>query len=314
MPAHSLSNARTPQPYALKAYKTSKGLSPALPELLCSTRNGSRRHFKRNPPRGGFFLLCRSFSNWAARLPRLPESSQKGLLLAIFGRKTFFIISFFSQRLSWCSDVSFVYLAAIVKISSNLLIRRLLHHPEGLQHIGTTKIQKNRRIFVVRYSQIHNNRRPSFYREISCKGCNFCAPAALQPFWPAKEVSLKFSDPKFQADWPPDAWFASYSDLKFLRQNLAKNFEGGLGLQISFNLPSNFKPLLFLHIEAVWLSAKIYGTVNVYFLGFLVGHFWYTYTTGIFLLQKLSYYTKKEFRLTNYNCATVYVYVLGFLL
>ena len=270
MPAHSLSNVRTPQPYALTAYKAFKGLSPALPELLCSTRNGSRRHFKRNPPRGRFFLLCRSFSNWAARLPRLPESSQKGLLLAIFGRKTFFIISFFSQRLSWCSDVSFVYLAAIVKISSNLLIRRLLHHPEGLQHIGTIKILKNRRILAVRYSQIHNTRREFFLGEITCKGGGFCAPAAFQPFWQAREVRLKLSDPKFQAVWPPDARLASYSDLKFLRQNLAKNFEGGLSLQISVNSPSNFKPLLFLHIEAVWLSAKIYVTVIVYFLGFLV--------------------------------------------
>ena len=162
VPAHSLGNVRTPQPYGLAAYKAPKGLSLALLVLLCSTRNGTRRHFKRIPPQGGIFLLCRSFSNRAARLPRLPESSQKGLLLAIFGRKTFFIISFFSQRLSWCSDVSFVYLAAIVKISSNLLIRRLLHHPEGLQHIGTIKIQKNRRILAVRYSQIHNNRRESF--------------------------------------------------------------------------------------------------------------------------------------------------------
>ena len=143
VPAHSLSNARTPQPYALEAFKTSKGLSPAFPELLCSPLGGSQRHFERIPPLGGIFLICRSFLNWAARLPYLPESSQKDLLLAIFGRKTFFIISFFSQRLSWCSDVPFVYLAAIVKDPSNLLIRRLL------QKGNNTSVQsKSRKIDV----------------------------------------------------------------------------------------------------------------------------------------------------------------------
>ena len=157
--AHSLSTVRTPQPYGLEAYKALPALSLALLVLLCSTRNGTRRHFGRIPPQGGTFSICRLFLNWAARLPCLPESSQKGLLLAISWRsKSFFFLSFLAQGTPRCTDVPFVHLSAIVK-ASNPLIRRFKHRPEGQSNIGTVKIQKNRRILAVRYSQIHNTRR-----------------------------------------------------------------------------------------------------------------------------------------------------------
>ena len=129
--------------------------------------------------------------------------------------------------------------------------------------------------------------------------------------WPAEEVSFNFSDSKLEAFRPSDAWFVNYKRFKFLRQNLAVKFEGGRGLQISANLPSNLKTL-FLHIKAVWLSTKFYVVAYVYVLGFWLGPFVYTYTTCIFQAKKLSFYTKREFRLTNYYCAIVYVYVRGF--
>ena len=91
MPVQPLCNARTPQPLSLEAYKTSKGIRPALPELLCSTLSGTQRQFKRIPPLGGIFLICCFlFSFWAAGLPFLPESSQQLLLLAISWRTAFF--------------------------------------------------------------------------------------------------------------------------------------------------------------------------------------------------------------------------------
>ena len=122
MPVHSLCNARTPQPCGLEAYKTSKGIKPDLPGLLYTTLSGTRRHVERIPPLGGIFSISRLYLNSAAQLPCLPQSSQKALLLAIFGRKTFFNKkSFFAPQHSRHTDVRLV---SIVKNSTNLLISR----------------------------------------------------------------------------------------------------------------------------------------------------------------------------------------------
>merc|ERR1712212_1119200 len=94
----------------------------------------------------------------------------------------------------------------------------------------------------------------------------FCVLAAKQLFvWPIG-VSFNFSEFKFEAFRPSAAWFASYKQIKFLRQNLTDKFEGGRSLQNSANLPSNLI-CIFQSKKAVLLFGRFYVVIYVYILG-----------------------------------------------
>ena len=88
--AFSLCILRALQPYGLEAYKALKALVLAFAVLFCFERNGTAREIDRIPPPSGIFSVSRLDLNFCLRLPRLPQFSQKLLLLVIWRAKSYF--------------------------------------------------------------------------------------------------------------------------------------------------------------------------------------------------------------------------------
>ena len=225
-----------------KALKATKALVLALAALFClrlSKQNGKALDIGRIPPPG---ILPAKYLNFGLGLPPLPQSSQK--LLAAWRAKSYFAKSYFfrfrtikgkgrklnfdrkqprspySGQSRWLLErgneafcLVFQEFYAVNLQSTFYAVKR------STGDVSTT--------VTVRSVKIHISKRPAFPSHFGRvrgglvkKWFKFCVPAAKQLLvWPAEEVSFNFSEFKFEAFRPSDAWFANYKQIKFLRQN-----------------------------------------------------------------------------------------------